>query len=51
VLGLATGIVAGLPLIAGAALAGGARFDRGVRAFVRRRISFGGAAVDETAIA
>jgi hypothetical protein len=51
VLGLGTGIVAGLPLIAGAALAGGARFDRGVRAFVRRRITFGGAAVDETAIA
>ena len=40
-LGLGIGIVVGLPLIGCAALAGGARFDSGVRGFVRRRISFG----------
>ena len=51
VLGLGIGIAVGLPLIGCAALAGGARFDRGVRAFVRRRISSGGAAVYEEAIA
>jgi hypothetical protein len=38
VLGLGVGIAVGLPLIALATLVGGARFDRGVRAFVRRRI-------------
>ena len=47
VVGLAIGIAVGLPLIACAALAGGARFDRSVSAFVRRRISSGGAAVDQ----
>jgi hypothetical protein len=47
VLGLAIGIVVGLPLIGCAALAGGARFDAVVDGFVRRRISFGGAAVYE----
>ena len=45
-LGLATGIVAGLPLIAGAALAGGARFETGSSVvLVRRRISFGELAI------
>jgi hypothetical protein len=51
VVGLGIGIAVGLPLIACAALAGGSRFDRGVRAFVRRRISFGEAGVHEAAIA
>ena len=51
VLGLGIGIVVGLPLIGCAALAGGARFDTAVSGFVRRRISFGGAAVYEAAIA
>jgi len=51
VLGLATGIVVGLPLVGCAALAGGARFNALVDGFVRRRISFGGAAVDEAATA
>jgi hypothetical protein len=41
VVGLGVGIAAGLPLITCAAVAGGARFERGVRAFVRRGISFG----------
>jgi hypothetical protein len=41
VVGLGVGIAAGLPLITCTAVAGGARFERGVRAFVRRRISFG----------
>jgi hypothetical protein len=47
VVGLGIGIAVGLPLIACAALAGGARFDRGVRAFVRRRISSDATAVDQ----
>jgi hypothetical protein len=47
VLGLAIGIVVGLPLIGCAALAGGARFRRAVDGFVRRRISLGKAAGDE----
>ena len=51
VLGLGIGIVVGMPLIGCAALAGGARFDTVVGGFVRRRISFGGAAVYEAAIA
>jgi len=51
VLGLGIGIVAGMPLIGCAALAGGARFDAVVGGFVRPRISFGGAAVSEGAIA
>jgi hypothetical protein len=51
VLGLAISIVAGLPLVGCAALAGGARFDALVGGFVRRRISFGGAAVSEAASA
>jgi hypothetical protein len=42
-MGLGLGIAIGLPLIACAAVIGGARFDGGVRAFVRRRISFGDA--------
>jgi hypothetical protein len=51
VLGLGFGIVVGLPLIGCAALAGGGRFDTLVGGFVHRRISFGGAAVHEAAIA
>jgi hypothetical protein len=51
VLGLAISIVAGLPLVGCAALAGGARFDALVGGFVRRRISFGGAEVSEAASA
>jgi hypothetical protein len=51
VLGLGIGIVVGLPLIGCAALAGSARFDAMADGFVRRRISFGGAAVYEAVIA
>ncbi len=51
VVGLGIGIAAGLPLIAIAALAGGARFDRGVSAFVRRRISFGDVAANQAVTA
>jgi hypothetical protein len=51
VLGLGIGIVVGMPLIGCAALAGGARFDRVVGDFVRRRISFGGAGAYEAEIA
>jgi hypothetical protein len=40
VLGLAVAIVVGLPLIAFAALVGGARFAASVRGFVYGRISF-----------
>jgi hypothetical protein len=47
VIGLGIGIAVGLPVIACAALAGGTRFSAGVGAFVNRRISFGGAAVDQ----
>ncbi len=47
VVGLGIGIGVGLPLIAFAALAGGARFDAVVGGFVRHRISFGGTAVDQ----
>ena len=47
VVGLGIGIVVGLPLIGCAALVGGARFDAVVGGFVRRRISFGGAAIDQ----
>jgi hypothetical protein len=43
--------VVGLPLIGCAALAGGARFDALVDGFVRRRVSFGGAAVHEAVTA
>lgn len=50
VLGLAIAIVAGLPLIGGAALAGGARFDRAVDGLVRKRISIDEAAVHEVAV-
>jgi hypothetical protein len=49
VVGLAIGIVAGLPLIAGAALAGGARFETWISGVVHRQISFGGLAVHEAA--
>ena len=51
VLALGIGIVIGLPLIAIAALLGGARFETAVRGFVHRRISFGGATVDQAVIA
>jgi hypothetical protein len=51
VLGLGIGIVAGMPLIGCAALAGGARFNTAVGEFVHRRISFDEAAHDEAAIA
>ena len=51
VLGLGIGIVVGLPLIGCAALVGGARFGGMVDGFVRRRISFGGAAVYEAVTA
>ena len=51
VLALGIGIVVGLPLIAIAALAGGARFETAVRGFVHRRISFGGATVYQAVIA
>lgn len=47
VIGLAVGIVAGLPLIRCAGLVGGTRFDNAVDRFVRQRMSFGGAAVYE----
>lgn len=47
VLGLAIGIVVGLPVIGCAALVGGARFDRVVDGLVRRRISIGGTTVRE----
>jgi hypothetical protein len=50
VLGLGIGIAVGMPVIGGAALAGGARFDTVVGDFVRRRISFGEAAVYEAVI-
>ena len=50
VLGLGIGIVVGMPLIRCAALACGARFDTAVSDFVRRRISFGKAAVYEVAV-
>ena len=49
VVGLAIGIVAGLPLIACAALAGGARFETWISGVVHRQISFGGLAVPEAA--
>jgi hypothetical protein len=45
VLSLGIGILVGLPLIGGAAIAGGARFDTWVRGFVGRRIAFDGPAV------
>jgi hypothetical protein len=51
VLGLGAGIAVGMPLIGCAALAGGTRFDKAVNGFVCRRITFGGAAVHEVAIA
>ncbi len=51
VLALGIGIVVGLPLIAIAALAGGARFDTRMHAFVHRRTSFGGATVYQAVIA
>ncbi len=49
VVGLAIGIVAGLPLIGGAALAGGARFETWISGAVCRQISFGGLSVPEAA--
>ncbi len=49
VLGLATAIAVGLPLIGIAALAGGARFDRAVDALMSRRVSINEAAVYEAA--
>jgi hypothetical protein len=45
VVGLALGIAAGLPLIAGAALVGGARFGAAVDGIVRRGIALEGPAV------
>ena len=51
VLGLGIGILVGMPLIRCAALVCGARFDTAVSDFVRRRISFGKAAVYEVAVA
>jgi hypothetical protein len=50
-LGLGVGIVVGMPLIRCAALVCGARFDTAVSDFVRRRITFGEAAVYEVVIA
>jgi hypothetical protein len=47
VVGLGIGIAVGLPVIACAALVGGARFNKGVSAFLHRRISPGGTAVDQ----
>jgi len=47
VVGLAIGIVAGLPLIGGAALTGGARFETWISGAVHRQISFGRLAVPE----
>ncbi|GAB2999424.1 hypothetical protein [Mycobacterium bourgelatii] len=49
VFGLAIGIVAGLPLIGGAALAGGARFETWISGAVNRRISLGESTVQEAA--
>jgi hypothetical protein len=49
VVGLAIGIVAGLPLIGGAALAGGARFEKWISGVVHRQISFGGLTVPDAA--
>jgi hypothetical protein len=51
VLGLAVAIVVGLPVIALAALIGGARFAALVRGFVYRRISFGHSASNEAVYA
>lgn len=51
VLGLAVAIVVGLPLIAFAALVGGARFAASVRGFVYGRISFSQSAPNEVAVA
>jgi hypothetical protein len=47
VVGLAIGIVAGLPLIAIGALAGGARFETRISGAVHRQISFGELAIPE----
>ena len=47
VVGLAIGIVVGLPLIAIAALAGGARFETWISGAVQRQISFGESAIPE----
>jgi hypothetical protein len=49
VVGLAIGIVAGLPLIGAAALVGGARFEKWISGVVHRQISFGELAVPEAA--
>ncbi|MDT5280880.1 MAG: hypothetical protein QOJ20_2075 [Mycobacterium sp.] len=51
VLGLAVAIAVGLPVIALAALIGGARFATLVRGFVYRRISFGHSASNEAVYA
>jgi hypothetical protein len=51
VLGVSVAIVAGIPMIGCAALAGGARFSTAVGDFVHHRISFDNAAFDEAAIA
>jgi hypothetical protein len=51
VLGLGVAIVVGLPVIALAALIGGARFAASVRGFVYRRISFGRTASDKAVLA
>jgi hypothetical protein len=47
VVGLGIGIVAGLPVIAIAALAGGARFETWISGAVHRQISFGELAIPE----
>ena len=47
VIGLGIGIAAGLPLIALAALGGGARFNARVRDYVHSRISFGAALAEQ----
>jgi hypothetical protein len=51
VLGLGVAIVVGLPVIALAALIGGARFAALVRGFVYRRISLGHSASDKAVLA
>jgi hypothetical protein len=51
VLGLAVAIVAGLPLVALAALVGGTRFAAVVRGVVYRRISFGRCSTEEALLA
>lgn len=51
VVGLGIGIAVGLPLIAAAAIGGGARFDASVRDAVHRRVYFGTALSEQAAAA